>query len=151
MQRGDLTMVEACRQFGISRKTGYKILHRLQALGPKGLRDQPRAPHTHPNQTSPDVEGSVLRVRKTYPTWGSKKILATLLRREPEGDWPGTQHGRCDPEASGSRAAAQAAPHASSERAATRRCASAERRVDDGLQRLVSRRRRHALRSVDHQ
>ena len=88
MQRGDLTMVEACRQFGISRKTGYKILHRQLALGPEGLRDLPRAPRTHPNQTSPDVEGAVLRVRKTYPTWGSKKILATLLRREPEGEWP---------------------------------------------------------------
>ena len=88
MQRGWLTMVDACRQFGISRKTGYKILHRQQALGPEGLRDLPRAPRTHPNQTSPDVEGAVLRVRKTYPTWGSKKILATLLRREPEGDWP---------------------------------------------------------------
>ena len=87
MLRGDLTMVDACRQFGIGRKTGYKVLHRQQALGPEGLRDLPRAPRTHPNQTSPDVEGSVLRVRKMNPTWGSKQILATLLRREPKGEW----------------------------------------------------------------
>jgi hypothetical protein len=63
MQQGDLTTVEACRQFGISRKIGYKILHRVQALGPEGLRGQQRAPRTHPNQTSPDVEGSVLGAR----------------------------------------------------------------------------------------
>jgi transposase len=32
-------MVDACRRFGISRKTGYKILHRVKELGPEGLRD----------------------------------------------------------------------------------------------------------------
>ena len=81
-------MVEACRQFGISRKTGYKILHRQQTLSPEGLCDLSRAPRTHSHQTSPDVEGSVLRVRKKYPAWGSKKIPAPLLRRELEDEWP---------------------------------------------------------------
>jgi hypothetical protein len=47
MQRGDLTMVDACRQFGISRTTGYKIQHRQQALGLEGLCDLPRVPCTH--------------------------------------------------------------------------------------------------------
>ena len=53
LQRGDLSMVEACRQFGISRKTGYKILGRYCEFGLDGLRDQARAPHGHPNQTAP--------------------------------------------------------------------------------------------------
>ena len=44
VRRGNLTMVEACRQFGISRNTGYKSQHRQQTLGPEGLRDLPRAP-----------------------------------------------------------------------------------------------------------
>lgn len=84
----DLTMVEACRQFGISRKTGYKIAARHAELGMAGLADASRAPKTHPNQSPPEVEGAVLRVRKAHPTWGSKKILATLDRERPDESWP---------------------------------------------------------------
>lgn len=36
LQRGDLSMVEACRQFGISRKTVSKILDRDREFGPDG-------------------------------------------------------------------------------------------------------------------
>lgn len=88
LQGGDLSMVEACSQFGISRKTVSKILTRYAECGIDGLRDQPRAPHSHPNQTAPEVEGLVLRVRREHPTWGSKKILAVLERREPDQDFP---------------------------------------------------------------
>jgi putative transposase len=83
-----LTMVEACRQFGISRKTGYKIVARHAEFGLAGLTDRSRAPKSHPNQASPDVEAAVLRVRKAHPTWGSKKILAIFDREDPERDWP---------------------------------------------------------------
>ena len=88
MLKGQLTMTEACRRFGISRKTGYKILARHAELGMAGLADASRAPKTHPNQTSPEVEAAVLRVRKAHPTWGSKKILATLGRERPESLLP---------------------------------------------------------------
>jgi len=84
----ELTMVDACRQFGISRKTGYKIVARHAELGLTGLADASRAPKTHPNQSSPEVEAAVLRVRKAHPTWGSKKILATLDRERADQDWP---------------------------------------------------------------
>lgn len=83
-----LTVTEACRQFGISRKTGYKVIARHAELGLAGLRDASRAPKTHPNQSPPEVEAAVLRVRKAHPTWGSKKILATLDRERPDESWP---------------------------------------------------------------
>jgi putative transposase len=83
-----LTMTEACRQFGISRKTGYKVMARHAELGMAGLADASRAPKTHPNQSPPEVEGAILRVRKAHPTWGSKKILATLDREQPDECWP---------------------------------------------------------------
>ena len=83
-----LTMTEACRQFGISRKTGYKVMARHAELGMAGLADASRAPKTHPNQSPPEVEGAILRVRKAHPTWGSKKILATLDRERPDEIWP---------------------------------------------------------------
>jgi len=79
---------EACLQFGISRKTGYKWLARHAERGMSGLLDASRAPRQHPNQSPPEVEAAVLCVRKAHPTWGSKKILATLDRERPDEHWP---------------------------------------------------------------
>src|SRR5262245_15164786 len=87
-QRRRLTMTELCQQFGVSRKTGYKILARFHEKGRDGLTDRSRAPTRHPNQTAPEVEAAILRVRKQYPTWGSKKLLAVLERDAGEGGWP---------------------------------------------------------------
>ena len=87
-QTGRFTMTELCTRFGVSRKTGYKILARYDSDGVEGLRNQSRAPIAHPNQTSAEVEGQILRVRKAHPTWGSKKILAVLLRTDPGGQFP---------------------------------------------------------------
>ena len=86
--RREVSMADVCQRFGISRKTGYKILARHAALGLAGLKDGSRAPKVHPNQTRPEVEAAVLRVRKAHPTWGSKKILWTLDRERPDEDWP---------------------------------------------------------------
>jgi len=81
-------MTELCQRFGISRKTGYKMLAKHADLGLAGLRDGSRAPKAHPNQTPPEVEAGVLRVRKAHPTWGSKKILWKLDRERPDQEWP---------------------------------------------------------------
>jgi transposase InsO family protein len=86
--KSELTMTEACRRFGISRQTGYEVMAKHAELGLSGLVDRSRAPKTHPNQCSPEVEAAVLRVRKAHPTWGSKKILATLDRERADQDWP---------------------------------------------------------------
>jgi transposase InsO family protein len=80
VQKGRASMTELCRRFGISRKTGYKIWNRFKGEGIDGLRDRPTTPHSRPNRSSPELEAAVLRVRKKYPTWGSKKILAMLDR-----------------------------------------------------------------------
>ena len=87
-QSGAESMTETCLRFGISRKTGYKILGRYERDGPEGLRDQPRTPRRRPNQTAPEVERAILRVRKSHPTWGSKKILAVLERERASSDLP---------------------------------------------------------------
>jgi transposase len=38
-------MAELCREFGISRKTGYKIFDRYQECGVEGLTDRSRRPY----------------------------------------------------------------------------------------------------------
>ena len=88
LQRGDITMVEARRRFGISRKTGYKLWNRFKEAGIEALRDRSRAPHTQPNRTPVEIEAAILRKRKEHPTWGSKKLLAALQRQDPGTPWP---------------------------------------------------------------
>ncbi|HKJ68392.1 MAG TPA: leucine zipper domain-containing protein, partial [bacterium] len=61
--RPETNMSQLCRRFGISRKTGYKWLHRWRQAGAAGLRDQSRRPQTSPRQTPPPVEEAVLAVQ----------------------------------------------------------------------------------------
>ena len=79
-QSGCQSMTGLCARFSISRKTSSKLLRRYEDGGPGGLRDRSRAPRVHPNQTAPELERAILRVRKAHPTWGAKKILAVLER-----------------------------------------------------------------------
>ena len=69
-QSGRLHRTKLCEKFGISRKTGSKLLSRYESDGPGGLCDQSRAPYTHPNPTASELEGAILRVRKLHPTLG---------------------------------------------------------------------------------
>lgn len=69
-----------CREFGISRKTGYKWLRRYEEYGESGLAEESRRPHGSPGRTAPDVEERVLEVREQHPAWGGRKIRAVLVR-----------------------------------------------------------------------
>ena len=43
-------MTSLCEEFGISRKTGYKIYNRYKECGIEGLSDRSRRPYRHANQ-----------------------------------------------------------------------------------------------------
>jgi hypothetical protein len=49
-------MAELCREFGISRKTGYKIFDRYQECGMQGLTDRSRRPYRYANRLPFQVE-----------------------------------------------------------------------------------------------
>jgi putative transposase len=87
-------MAELCREFGISRKTGYKFADRFQRLGIVGLLDQRRVPDRIPHRTSADVVKQVVALRKEHPTWGPKKLRDVLTRRHPGVRLPSHQHDR---------------------------------------------------------
>lgn len=72
---------ELCRIFGISRKTGYKMLDRYKKEGKNGLSARSRTPQTSPNKTSSEIEELILSVRKKHPVWAGEKIL-TYLRNK---------------------------------------------------------------------
>src|ERR1700741_4895525 len=59
-------MSELCREFGISRKTGYKIFERYQDCGVQGLTDRSRRPHHYAPAAFPDGELHPEREARTY-------------------------------------------------------------------------------------
>jgi putative transposase len=74
-------MADLCREFGISRKTGYKIFDRYQECGIQGLTDRSRRPYRYANQLPFQVENFILNVKGEHPSWGARKIRERLTRR----------------------------------------------------------------------
>ena len=77
-----------CRRHGISRKTGYKWIHRYEEVGPSGLADRSCRAKTASELTAPHVVEALLETRKRHPTWGAKKLLAYLARKHAEWQLP---------------------------------------------------------------
>ena len=83
------------REFGISRKTGYKIFERYKDVGLHGLTDRSRRPYRHANQLPMAVEKLIVRLKKEYPSWGAPKLRERLRQRWPDVALPRDQHGAC--------------------------------------------------------
>jgi transposase InsO family protein len=76
-------MSRVCREFGISRPTGYKIFNRYKDIGYQGLLDRSRRPYRHANQIPFQLESAIVRLRTEHPSWGAAKIREKLLRAFP--------------------------------------------------------------------
>ena len=74
-------MTEVCREFGISRKTGYKIFDRYKEHGLEALTDRSRRPVRNANQLPAQIEGLIVRLKNEKPHWGARKIRELLVRR----------------------------------------------------------------------
>jgi len=75
------SMASLCREFGISRKTGYKIFERYEECGLEGLSDRTRRPIRYANQLPEQVEAAIVAARREKPHWGARKIRERLVRR----------------------------------------------------------------------
>ncbi|HHG89930.1 MAG TPA: IS481 family transposase [Devosia sp.] len=76
-------MAPLCREFGISRVTGYKIFNRYKECGLDGLADRYRRPYRQANKLPFQIERSILGLKKDYPGWGAPKIRDKLIRQYP--------------------------------------------------------------------
>lgn len=76
-------MAALCREFGISRVTGYKIFNRYKDTGLDGLHDRSRRPYRHANKLPFQIERTILQIKKEHPTWGAPKIREKLIRAYP--------------------------------------------------------------------
>src|SRR6202051_3377154 len=74
-------MTDVCRDFGVSRKTGYKIFDRYKEHGLSALSDRSRRPVRYPNQLPQPIEALIVRLKAEKPHWGARKIRELLVRR----------------------------------------------------------------------
>jgi putative transposase len=85
----ETSMAELCRSFGISRKSGYRLVELFQVEGIDGLKPHSRAPHHHPNAITEEVVAAVIRAKAAHASWGPKKLQP--LADEPlsvQQQWP---------------------------------------------------------------
>jgi putative transposase len=81
-------MAVLCREFGISRKTGYKLINRYNDSGLEGLTDRSRRPYRHANQLPFQIEKLIVRAKQDKPNWGAPKIRERLVRLYPDVHTP---------------------------------------------------------------
>lgn len=69
---------ELCRRFGVSRKTGYKWLGRVE-LG-SDVQDCSRRPASSPRRTPAGLEQHIVAMRHRFPYYGGRKLRHLLIR-----------------------------------------------------------------------
>src|SRR4051795_8981228 len=74
-------MAPLCAEFGISRKTGYKIFERYKDCGVAAFSDRSRRPYRQANRLPPQLEATIVRLKREYPAWGAPKIREKLRRQ----------------------------------------------------------------------
>src|SRR3984885_99801 len=77
------SMASLCREFGISRVTGYKVYDRYKECGLEGLTDRARTPYRYANKLPAQLEAMIVTLRREKPTWGARKLRERLLRKLP--------------------------------------------------------------------
>lgn len=65
-----------CREFGITRRTGYLWLERYN--NGDELSDKSKKPLLIANKTSPEIENLIISLRKANPGWGARKLKVVL-------------------------------------------------------------------------
>ena len=82
-------MAPLCREFDISRKTGYKIFERYKDCGLAGLTDRSRGGHIGMPTSCPfQIEKLIVELKQERPSWGAPKIREKLRRLYPDVQMP---------------------------------------------------------------
>lgn len=81
-------MAVLCREFDISRKTGYKSFQRYKDCGLEGLTDRSRRPYRQANKLALQIETLIVQLKREHPSWGAPKIREKLRRRHDDIQTP---------------------------------------------------------------
>ena len=81
-------MAVLCREFDISRKTGYKLFSRYKDIGLEGLTDRSRRPYRMGHRLPEPITALILQLKSEHPSWGAPKIREKIRRRHSEIQLP---------------------------------------------------------------
>src|SRR3984957_20173590 len=87
-QKEEMSVSELCREFGVSRPTGYRWINRYKESGPEGLLNLSSKPHSCSHATAEPIENAILALRGKYPSWGARKLKARLEQLDSSVEWP---------------------------------------------------------------
>ena len=87
-QKEEMSVSELCREFGVSRPTGYRWINRYKENGPEGLLNLSSKPHGCSHATPETIENAILALRGKYPSWGARKLKARLEQLDSSVEWP---------------------------------------------------------------
>src|ERR671921_375179 len=74
-------MAPLCAEFGISRKTGYKVFDRYKDCGVQAFSDRSHRAHRQANRLPAPMEATIVRLKREYPGWGAPKIREKLRQQ----------------------------------------------------------------------
>jgi len=66
-------MTYLCKEFRISRKTGYSIKSKYDKDGSSSFYEQSRSAIKRPNQTSSEVTNLIIELREIHKNWGLQR------------------------------------------------------------------------------
>jgi putative transposase len=81
-------MAVLCREYDVSRKTGYKLFSRYKEQGYEGLTDRSRRPYRQGCRLPEAIEGLILSIKHEHPSWGAPKIREKIKRKALEISLP---------------------------------------------------------------
>ncbi len=81
-------MAGLCREFDISRKTGYKIFKRYKDCGLEGLTDRRRRPYRQANQLPFQIEKLIVQLKREQPSWGARRSARSCGGCTPRSNCP---------------------------------------------------------------
>jgi len=78
-QRGERSLTELCREYGVARSTGHRWLRRYREGGCRidAVREHSRRPHRSPRRTAAAVSHRVVALRLAHG-WGARKLRVLL-------------------------------------------------------------------------
>ncbi len=85
---GGFSVSALCARYRVSRETFYVWLDRREAGGAAWFADRSHAPLSCPHRTGDAVAEAVVAMKRRFPRFGPKKVLARLRREAPDGAWP---------------------------------------------------------------
>jgi transposase InsO family protein len=76
-----MSLSEACRRAGVTRKTGRKWVNRARLSGLENLAELSRAPKRVPGKTKASTESALLQLKELNGPWGAKKLVTLLAQQ----------------------------------------------------------------------